>query len=107
MRKRIRLANLMTNWTLNWIFGCKITDNNTCYKAFKKSVLSDIVITSTLFGFDCEVTVKLLQKGVHIHEVPIRYIARTKEEGKKINFVTSFGSYLQIFRYAFLEKQPK
>lgn len=106
MRFPMRLANLMTNWTLNWIFGCRMTDNNTCYKVFKKDVLSDIIITSTLFGFDCEVTVKLLQKGVHIHEIPIRYVARSKEEGKKINFVTSFGSYLQIFRYAFLEKNP-
>lgn len=105
MRPPIRLANLMTNWTLNWIFGCKMTDNNTCYKVFKKDVLSDIVITSTLFGFDCEVTVKLLQKGIHIHEIPIDYVARSKQEGKKINFVTSFGSYLQIFRYAFWEKQ--
>ncbi len=104
MRFPMRLANIMTNLTLNWIFGCKMTDNNTCYKVFKKDVLKDIIITSTLFGFDCEVTVKLLKKGVHIHEIPIRYVARSKEEGKKINFVTSFGSYLQIFRYTFSRK---
>jgi len=104
MRLRIRLVNWCTNWTLNRIFGCHLTDNNTCYKVFRKDVLNDIKITSKQFGFDCEVTVKLLQKGVHIHEIPIRYVGRTKEEGKKINFITGFGSYLQIFRYAFLEK---
>jgi len=104
MRSRVRLVNFITNWTLNCIFGTKITDNNTCFKVFKKDVLSDITIISTHFGFDTEVTVKLLQKGVHIHEIPIDYIGRTREEGKKIGFVTGFGSYLQIFRFAFKRK---
>ena len=101
MRRRIRLANFMTNWTLNVIFKTKLTDNNTCYKVFKKETVDDMIITSTHYGWDCEVTVKLLQKGIAIHEVPIRYVGRTREEGKKIGFVTGFGSYLQIFRYAF------
>jgi len=104
MRLRIRLVNFFTNWTLNCIFGTKMTDNNTCFKVFKKDVLDDITIISTHFGFDTEVTVKLLQKGVHIHEIPIDYVGRTREEGKKIGFVTGFGSYLQIFRFAFKRK---
>jgi len=77
MRFPMWLANRMTNITLNLIYGTKLTDNNTCYKVFKKEVLDDISITSTHFGFDCEVTVKLLKKGIHIHEIPIRYIARS------------------------------
>ena len=100
MKSRVRLVNFITNWTLNSIFGTKMTDNNTCFKVFKKDVLSDITIISTHFGFDTEVTVKLLQKGVHIHEIPIDYVGRTRKEGKKIGFVTGFGSYLQIFRFA-------
>jgi len=104
MRARIRLVNFLTNLTLNCIFRTKLTDNNTCFKVFKKSVLNDITIVSTHFGFDTEVTVKLLQKGVHIHEIPIDYVGRTHKEGKKIGFVTGFGSYLQIFRFAFKKK---
>ena len=104
MRSRVRLVNFITNWTLNCFFGTKMTDNNTCFKVFKKDVLNDISIISTHFGFDTEVTVKLLQKGVHIHEIPINYVGRTREEGKKIGFVTGFGSYLQIFRFAFKKK---
>jgi len=104
MRSRIRLVNFVTNLTLNCIFRTKLTDNNTCYKLFKKDILNDITIISTHFGFDTEVTVKLLQKGVHIHEIPIDYVGRSREEGKKIGFVTGFGSYLQIFRFAFRKK---
>lgn len=104
MKSRIRLVNFVTNLTLNCIFRTKLTDNNTCYKLFKKDVLNDITIISTHFGFDTEVTVKLLQKGVHIHEIPIDYVGRSREEGKKIGFVTGFGSYLQIFRFAFRKK---
>jgi glycosyltransferase involved in cell wall biosynthesis len=96
-----RLANIMTNLTLNMIYGTKLTDNNTCYKVFKKNILDGITITSSHFGFDCEVTVKWLKRGIPIHEVPIRYVGRTKAEGKKVNFVnTFFGSYLLIFKYA-------
>ena len=104
MRLRIRFVNFLTNLTLNCIFRTKLTDNNTCFKLFTKGVLNDITIISTHFGFDTEVTVKLLQKGVHIHEMPIDYVGRSREEGKKIGFVTGFGSYLQIFRFAFKKK---
>jgi len=97
MKPLIRFANFMTNLTLNMIYGTNLTDNNTCYKVFKKSVLDGITITSTHYGFDCELTVKVLKKGIKIHEVPIHYAARTKEEGKKITFVTALDSYLQIF----------
>ena len=101
MRKRIRLVNFMTNWTLNIIFGTKLTDNNTCYKVFKREVVEDMLITSRQYGWDCEVTVKILKQKIPILEVPIDYVGRTHAEGKKIKFVTGFGSYLQIFRYAF------
>jgi len=104
MKSRIRLVNFLTNLTLNCIFKTKMTDNNTCYKVFKKDVLNEISIVSTHFGFDTEVTVKLLQKGVHIHEIPIDYVGRTRKEGKKIGFITGFGSYLQIFRFAIKRK---
>jgi len=104
MKSRIRLVNFLTNLTLNCIFKTKMTDINTCFKVFKKNVLSNITIISTHFGFDTEVTVKLFQKGVHIHEIPIDYVGRTRKEGKKIGFITGFGSYLQIFRFAFKKK---
>jgi len=103
MKKRIRLANFMTNLTLNVIFGTKMTDNNTCFKVFKREVLDDIIIKTSHYGFDTEVTCKILKKKIPIHEIPIQYVPRTKEEGKKITFVTSFGSYLQIFKYSFVD----
>jgi glycosyltransferase involved in cell wall biosynthesis len=101
MRKRIRLVNRITNWTINVIFGTKLTDNNTCYKVFRREVVENMVITSRQYGWDCEVTVKILKKKIPILEVPIDYVGRTRAEGKKIKFTTGFGSYLQIFRYAF------
>ncbi len=100
MRLYIRLANRITNLTINLLFGSRLTDNNTCFKVFRRDALDGITITSTQFGFDCEVTVKWLKKGVTIREVPIRYSARSRAEGKKINAVTSVASYLQIFRCA-------
>ena len=104
MKPQIRLVNFLTNLTLNLIYRTRLTDINTCFKVFQKEVLKDIRIISTQFGFDTEVTVKLIQKGVFIHEIPIDYVGRSRKEGKKIGFVTGFGSYLQIFRFTFIRK---
>jgi len=101
MKSRIRLANFMTGWTLNIMHGTKMTDVNTCFKMFKKDVLKNIEIKSSHFGFDTELTVKMVRNGIHIHEIPISYVARTREEGKKIRFLTSFVSYLGIIIYSF------
>jgi hypothetical protein len=39
------------------------------------------------FAIEAEITARLLQKGVRVYEVPITYVARSREEGKKL---TSF-----------------
>lgn len=104
MRFWIRVANMMTNLTLNLIYRTKLSDINTCFKVFKKEALDGIDITSSHFGFDTEVTVKILKKGIRIHEIPIDYVGRSRQEGKKITFRTSFRSYLGILVYTFKER---
>jgi hypothetical protein len=94
-------ANWVTNWTLRMLYRVKITDVNTCYKAFKLEVIREIPISSQNFGFETEATVKLLKKGVRIIEVPINYVARTRQEGKKINWVTALEMFWQIIKYRF------
>jgi hypothetical protein len=38
------------------------------------------------FEIEPEITAKLLRRGVRIYEVPISYVARTREEGKKLTW---------------------
>jgi len=72
------LSNMLTNLNL--------TDMETGYKVFRKSVLDSITIRSDRFGFEPEITAKVAKKGYRIYEVPIQYHGRTYEEGKKVTW---------------------
>lgn len=96
-----RVANILSNVTLNLLFFTGITDINTCHKVFKRKALQDIKLVSGSFMFETEVTVKLLKKGYTISEVPIDYVARTKQEGKKITWPRALHMYWGIIKYKF------
>ena len=96
-----RIANILSNATLNLLFNAKLSDVNTCYKVFKKDILKNIKITSKNFAFETEITAKLLNKGYEIYEVPIHYTARSKKEGKKITWSKALQMYWAIIKYKY------
>jgi hypothetical protein len=103
--KRMRwinnLANRISNWTMLLLYRVALTDINTCYKVFNHEVVRGINICSRNFAFETEITVKLIQKGVRIKEVPIEYTARSYREGKKIGWKTALEMYWPIIKYRF------
>lgn len=97
------LANRLANWVLttfsNMFTHQKLTDMETCYKAFKREVIQSINIEENRFGFEPEITAKISKKNIRIQEVPISYYPRTNEEGKKIGFKDGFRAIYVIWRY--------
>jgi glycosyltransferase involved in cell wall biosynthesis len=85
------LSNLFTNLNL--------TDMETCYKAFRSSLLKNIDIKSKRFGFEPEITAKLAKLKCRIYEVPISYSGRDYSEGKKINWKDGIAAFFWIIRY--------
>jgi len=94
-----RIANIVSNITLNLLYNTKISDVNTGYKVFKRNVLNDIKLISENFTFETEITAKLLNRGYEIYEVPIEYDARSKKEGKKMNWLKALQMYWGIIKY--------
>jgi dolichol-phosphate mannosyltransferase len=80
------IANRMLSITSNLLYGMAITDEATCFKLVRTSVLRDLGLTCTGFEFCPEVTAKLGKKGIPIVEVPIAYTARAIEDGKKVRW---------------------
>jgi len=80
------LGGLFLTKLTNLLYGSNLTDQPTCYKVFLKKVLDEIELKENRFGFCSEVTAKLLLKKIKIHEVPISYFPRKKDEGKKISW---------------------
>ncbi|MBF0485478.1 MAG: glycosyltransferase family 2 protein [Candidatus Omnitrophica bacterium] len=97
-----RWANVMSNLTLRVLYRAYITDVNTCFKVFPRVFLNKVTIVSKNFAFETEVTVKLLKQGVRIVEVPIKYVARTREQGKKIDWVKALEMYWPLIKYRFV-----
>jgi len=102
MRFINRIANIVSNITLNLLYNTEISDVNTGYKVFRRDVLSDIKLISKNFTFEAEITAKLLNRGYSIYEVPIGYTARSKKEGKKMGWLKALQMYCGIIRYRFL-----
>jgi dolichol-phosphate hexosyltransferase len=56
-------------------------------KLVKTDLFRDLALRENGFGFDAEVTARLLRRGTRIYEVPVKYRARKREEGKKLTAV--------------------
>ena len=77
-------CNKFLSFLTSIIYGQTISDMETGYKAFDKSSLQGIKLTSRSFDFEPEITAKILKKGVRIKEIDIRTTPRGYDEGKKI-----------------------
>ena len=77
----------------------KLTDMETCYKAFKAEVIKDVEIKSNRFDFEPEITAKVLKKHVRFHELPISYNARTNDEGKKIGWKDGVQAIFALIKF--------
>jgi len=94
------LANVMITFFSNLLTNLNLTDIETCYKAFKSSILQNMTITSKGFGIEIELTAKIAKlKGARIYEVPISYYGRSYEEGKKIHAIDGIWALWYIIKY--------
>ncbi len=94
------LANHLLTAMCNIFADLNLTDMETCYKAFRTSLLQSIPLRSQRFGFEPEITIKLAKRQARIYETPISYSGRTYEEGKKIGLKDAFEAFWVIVRTA-------
>lgn len=93
------LANQWITFFSNLLTNINLSDVETGYKAFRGEVIRNMILNSTGFGFELEVTAKLAKLGCAIYEVPISYYGRTYEQGKKIGVLDAFAAIWYIVRY--------
>jgi hypothetical protein len=66
---------------------------------FTADIARTLNLKSDRWGFDPEVTAKILRAGNRIYEVPISYNGREFWEGKKIRWHHAFDVLLTLLRY--------
>ena len=83
-----------------WVFtGRYLTDTVTALKLFHRSQLAAVPLQTSGFELDHEITAKLTRRGARIVEVPIHYMPRSREEGKKIGLKDWFTAVRTFLRY--------
>lgn len=93
------VGNRFLTLVSNMFTNLNLTDMETCYKAFRKEILSQIDIQESRFGFEPEVTAKVAKLGCRIYEVGISYSGRSYDEGKKISWRDGFKALWCIIKY--------
>jgi glycosyltransferase involved in cell wall biosynthesis len=79
-------ANRTLTAVTNLLFGSSLTDMETCYKIMRTEVARSLRLTANRFDIEPEITARLLRAGHRIHELPVRFDARSRAQGKKIGW---------------------
>ncbi len=98
-----RVGNFLLTQLSNMFSNINLTDMETCYKAFKSSIIKKIDLKENRFGFEPEITAKIAKEKIRIFEVGIKYFGRSYDEGKKINWKDGFSAIRCIFYYNFFK----
>lgn len=80
------VGNKVLNFLVNVLYDTTLSDMETCYKVIPTNIMRSLSLREHDFRIEPEITCKLLRQGVRILEVPITYVGRTYEEGKKITW---------------------
>lgn len=92
------LGNRFLNFVVNLWFDSILSDMETCYKVLPTKVMKELSLKENDFRIEPEITCKLLLRQEKIMEVPISYVSRTFEEGKKITWRDGFKALATITR---------
>jgi glycosyltransferase involved in cell wall biosynthesis len=93
------LANRFLTTLSNMLTNLNMTDVETGYKAFRGEIIRNMIIESSGFGVEIEVTAKIAKLNAVVYEVPISYYGRTYEEGKKIGVLDGVHALWYILRF--------
>ena len=93
------MGNKGVTLACNLLFDCYISDLETGYKALRSELWKRLNLRGNRFDIEPDITARVLRLGYRIHEVPIRYYARSREEGKKLTWrdgVKALGSLVRL-----------
>lgn len=97
-----RLGNKLFEVALNCLFRVRLTDILSGYRAFSRRFAKDIPLFAGGFEIETELTIKALQRGYHIVEVPTNLGRRPEGSHSKIRLVQDglliLNTILALFR---------
>lgn len=101
------VGNKFLTFLTNFLYNSWISDMETCYKVTRTDIMRSLRLKSNDFRIEPEISAKVLKLGYRIYEVPISYMGRTYEEGKKIKKIDGLKAIITLFQCLFWKgKRP-
>ena len=97
-----KIVNVLLAWSVRLLYLRRITDEATCYKAFRSDLPPRMNLKARHFEICPEMTAKAIRLGERIVELPIRYAPRTKTAGKKIRWTDAPEAFWTLLKYRFV-----
>ena len=97
------VANKILNFFTNILYNNILSDMETGYKVFKRSLVQDMPLHSRRFDFEPEFTAKILKRKARLYEVPIAFNPRDYSQGKKIKAWDGVIALWTLVKYRFVD----
>jgi glycosyltransferase involved in cell wall biosynthesis len=81
------MGNKAVTLATNLLFNCYISDMESGLKVLRSDLWKRLNLQGDRFDIEPDITARALRLGYRIHEVPIRYYARSREDGKKLTWL--------------------
>jgi glycosyltransferase involved in cell wall biosynthesis len=95
------VGNKAVTLVANLLYNSWVSDIMTCHKVMRTDLLRSLHLSENGFAIEPEITARLLRAGVRIYEVPIKYRARTREQGKKLTSLDGLRVVATLVRCRF------
>jgi glycosyltransferase involved in cell wall biosynthesis len=105
-----KALNHLGNWlflkTINVIFGVRLSDILSGYRAFNREFVKNIPLLTGGFETETELTIKALGRGYRIAEVPVNLSARPEGSSSKIRLLHDGSMILNTILALFRDYKP-
>jgi glycosyltransferase involved in cell wall biosynthesis len=95
------MGNRVLSLVTNVLYNTTLSDMETCYKLVDRTLLVDLGLRCDQFDIEPEITAKILERRIRIYEVPISYMGREFDEGKKITWRDGFAALWTLVKFRF------
>jgi hypothetical protein len=101
-----RLGNKFYQYVINFIFGTRLSDILSGYRCFNRKFVKGLPLFVTGFEVETELTIKALQRGYRIAEVPVVLRPRPEGSHSKIRIVNDGLKILWTILALFRDYKP-
>ena len=95
----------LNSFIFNIFFSQSISDVHCGTKIITKKVKEKIKLKIDDFGFEIDVASQIVKKNFQIYEYGVSYIARTREQGKKVTWIDGIKSFFYLIESRFIDNE--